>query len=219
MRRGRLLILSLIAVLIAVALAGPAGAAGKTYGATINGAEEVPTRTTPATGKAEFEVSADGKSVKYKVTVDSLTNLVAGHIHIGKKGENGAVVVNLVPAGQPGNGKKTGVAGEGTFTAADLVGPLQGKTLADLLDAMDTSNAYVNLHTNDGVDPTNTAPGDYPGGEIRGQIVVTAMPGLPNTGAGGARVSPPLSWLVVSATLGLGGAFALEARRRVRATR
>jgi hypothetical protein len=31
-------------------------------------------------------------------------------------------------------------------------------------------NAYVNVHTNDGVDPINTGPGDFPGGEIRGQI-------------------------------------------------
>jgi hypothetical protein len=28
----------------------------------------------------------------------------------------------------------------------------------------------VNVHTNDGIDPTNTGAGDFPGGEIRGQI-------------------------------------------------
>jgi hypothetical protein len=26
------------------------------------------------------------------------------------------------------------------------------------------------VHTNDGVPPINTGPGDFPGGEIRGQI-------------------------------------------------
>jgi hypothetical protein len=26
------------------------------------------------------------------------------------------------------------------------------------------------VHTNDGVAPANTGPGDFPGGEIRGQI-------------------------------------------------
>jgi hypothetical protein len=30
--------------------------------------------------------------------------------------------------------------------------------------------AYVNVHTNDGIAPTNTGPGDFPGGEIRGQL-------------------------------------------------
>ena len=29
---------------------------------------------------------------------------------------------------------------------------------------------YVNVHTNDGVDGPNTGPGDFPGGEIRGQL-------------------------------------------------
>ena len=38
------------------------------------------------------------------------------------------------------------------------------------LDLLDSGNAYVNVHTNDGVDPVNTGPGDFPGGEIRAQI-------------------------------------------------
>jgi hypothetical protein len=42
--------------------------------------------------------------------------------------------------------------------------------LDDVVAAMISGNAYVNVHTNDGVAPTNTGPGDFPGGEIRGQI-------------------------------------------------
>jgi len=38
--------------------------------------------------------------------------------------------------------------------------------------ALSTAGAYANVHTNDGVAPTNTGPGDFPGGEIRGQIDV-----------------------------------------------
>lgn len=221
MRKGRLAILSLIAVLIAVMLAGPVGAAGQSYTATLSGGEEVPPRTTTAAGKAEFQVSADGMSMTYKVTLSSeITNLVAGHIHVGKKGENGAVVVNLVPAGQPGNGKKNGVVGEGTINAASLVGPMQGKSFADLIIALDSGDTYVNLHTNDGVDPQNSGAGDFPGGEIRGQISRVSMPGLPSTGAGGAQASQlPVTWLVGSAILGLAVAAALEARRRLAVSR
>jgi len=47
---------------------------------------------------------------------------------------------------------------------------LDGGTLADLLDAIDAGIAYVNVHTDDGIAPTNTGPGDFPGGEIRGQL-------------------------------------------------
>jgi hypothetical protein len=207
----------LIAVLIAVVFAMPAGATGKTYMATLTGAEEVPPRATTAAGKAEFQVSADGMSITYKVTITSeITNLVAGHIHTGKKGENGPVVVNLVPAGQPGNGKKSGVVGEGTITAANLTGPMAGKTIADLIAALDSGDTYVNLHTNDGQDPQNSGPGDFPGGEIRGQIMAGAMPGLPSTGTGGAQgVALPAGWLLGSLALGLAVAVALEARRRL----
>jgi hypothetical protein len=53
-----------------------------------------------------------------------------------------------------------------------LVGPLGGATLATLIQAMKDGVTYVNVHTNDGVAPTNTGPGDFPGGEIRGQIRV-----------------------------------------------
>jgi hypothetical protein len=36
----------------------------------------------------------------------------------------------------------------------------------------------VNVHTNDGVDPINTGAGDFPGGEIRGQIRTAGPPEL-----------------------------------------
>jgi hypothetical protein len=42
--------------------------------------------------------------------------------------------------------------------------------MGELRAAMEAGNTYVNVHTNDGVGETNTGPGDFPGGEIRGQI-------------------------------------------------
>lgn len=39
-----------------------------------------------------------------------------------------------------------------------------------LLDRIREGNAYVNVHTNDGVALAKQGPGDFPGGEIRGQI-------------------------------------------------
>ncbi len=40
----------------------------------------------------------------------------------------------------------------------------------DLVQILASGGAYVNVHTNDGIDPPNTGAGDFPGGEIRGQI-------------------------------------------------
>ena len=56
------------------------------------------------------------------------------------------------PRARSAPGRTAGVLAEGTITAANLIGPLTGHPLGDLVDAMSTGRAYVNLHTNDGVD-------------------------------------------------------------------
>src|SRR5690348_14746044 len=78
---------------VGVAAAGP----GASYTATLAGGEEVPPHTTPASGQATFQVSADGQSLTYTVTVSNITNVISGHIHLGPKGQNGDIVLPLVP--------------------------------------------------------------------------------------------------------------------------
>jgi hypothetical protein len=58
----------------------------------------------------------------------------------------------------------------GTIAASELTGPLAGMTMADLVSQMTAGGTYVNVHTSDGVEPPDTGPGDFPGGEIRGQV-------------------------------------------------
>jgi 5-enolpyruvylshikimate-3-phosphate synthase len=78
--------------------------------------------------------------------------------------------------GPLGAGRLDGVLAEGTFTAANFVGPLKGHPMSELLAAMRTGGAYVNVHTNDGVAPVTNTPGDLPGGEIRGQLQAPGSP-------------------------------------------
>jgi hypothetical protein len=47
---------------------------------------------------------------------------------------------------------------------------LAGQPFSVLVDAILAGNTYVNVHTDDGVAPGGTGPGDLPAGEIRGQI-------------------------------------------------
>jgi CHRD domain-containing protein len=136
----------------------------------LNGGEEVPARDTNARGNAMFEVSDDGLSMSYKLIVANIDNVIQAHIHIGPPGVNGPVVLFLHELVPPGGGPVNGLVRQGTVTAANLVGPLAGHPLSDLIAAMSAGNAYVNVHTNDGVGAINTGPGDFPGGEIRGQI-------------------------------------------------
>ena len=91
------------------------------------------------------------------------------HSHKAAAGVNGPIVVGLF-SGLAGSGATNGRLAEGVITASDFSGPLAGMTMADLLELLQSGDAYVNVHTNDGVAPTNTGPGDFPGGEIRGQV-------------------------------------------------
>jgi hypothetical protein len=121
-------------------------------------------------GRPSSILSKDGQSLEYKLIVANIENVVAAHIHLGARGVNGPVVVFLYGPAPAGGGRTDGVLAQGTITAEKLIGPLAGKPLSGLINAMRAGNAYVNVHTNDGVAPTDTGPGDFPGGEIRGQI-------------------------------------------------
>lgn len=151
-------------------------------GTHLAGRNEVPAADTRAQGEAIFRVSADGNSVDYKLIASNIDNAFMAHIHMAPVGSNGPIVVWLYPstapvAGPAGSGRHDGVLAEGTFTAANLVGHLAGHPLSDLLDLMRTGNAYVNVHTRDGVSPpTDLHAGNYPGGEIRGWL---SAPGKP----------------------------------------
>jgi hypothetical protein len=169
-----------IGVVLAVSVAGAAAAAAfaafnGNVGTHLKGRYEVPLRNTDAQGEAIFRVSDDGSSVDYKLIASNIDNAFMAHIHMGPPTGTGPIVVWLYPSTAPapgpfGSGRHDGVLAEGTFTAANLVGPLAGHPLSDLLAAIEAGNAYVNVHTNDGVAPADTGPGDFPGGEIRGQL-------------------------------------------------
>lgn len=164
----------------------------------LSGGEEVftpnpPDAPTPADsnaqGQAIIQIAPDGLSFEYKLIASNIENITQAHIHCAPAGVNGPIVVWLYPnptsttALPGGAGRHDGVLAEGTVIsgAANHVRPTTNAAcpggvrsgadgFADVLDKIRSGNAYVNVHTNDGVAPTNQGPGDFPGGEIRGQI-------------------------------------------------
>ena len=166
-----LIAISLVALLALAATAAAASADGnRTFTAHLSGGEEVPANASRGTGEAIFQLDPSGDALSYRLVAANIDNVVASHIHVGAAGVNGPVVAFLFGTAAPGGGTFNGVLATGTITAANLVGPLAGHPLSDLISALESGGAYVNVHTNDGVDPANTGPGDFPGGEIRGQI-------------------------------------------------
>jgi CHRD domain len=157
----------LIAMLV-LALA-PAAVAGDNFVAPLSGDEEVPARDTQAVGVAKFKLKDGGAALEFKLNVANIENVVAAHIHCGAAGVNGPVGVTLFGAA-PAGGRVNGRLAEGTITAPDPGNACGWTDLAAVLAAIERGATYVNVHTNDGVAPPNTGPGDFPGGEIRGQI-------------------------------------------------
>ena len=130
---------------------------------------EVPPNASPAKGTAKLVLSKDGSSLRFTLKAKKIQNVMMAHIHVGPVGQDGEIVVDLFGAGPPRHGHNK-VASRGILTAAQLTGSLAGHTLADLVAQMTAGGTYVNVHTDDGVPPPNTGPGDFPGGEVRGQL-------------------------------------------------
>jgi hypothetical protein len=128
------------------------------FTAKLTGKDEVPPKNTKATGTTEFNVTADGKTMTYKVNVMNMDKVTQAHIHSGKQGVNGPPVVWLYNSSKA-SGPMSGMLSQGNTTSSDLVGPLKGKQISDLVKLINDGQAYVNVHTE-----------ANPKGEIRGQI-------------------------------------------------
>ena len=151
-------------------------------GTHLTGDEEFPPRETQAQGQAIFRVADDGTTVDFRLIASNIFNVVQAHIHCGPRGTNGPIIQWLYPntTGGPAltgpTGRQSGVLASGSFSsvglacAATLFGGQPTDPPIPLLVAIRSGLTYVNVHTNDGVGSVNTGPGDFPGGEIRGQI-------------------------------------------------
>jgi hypothetical protein len=191
-------------LLLAIVMAAPAGAQvgpppTTLQSLTLLASEEVPPTTTEAEGTFLWRTTAAGIETEIIALGDDFT---MAHFHLGAKGTNGPVVAFLFG---PVEGQDA-VHSTKTVTSADLIGPLAGKTLADLEKEIANGNIYVNLHST-----------TYPGGVLRAQLPKPAVaPAPPNTGTGTAATASfgevELGMLVL-ALAAAGAALAFAVRR------
>lgn len=123
----------------------------------LTGDQEVHLVETSATGVAIVRFNKDDSMANFQVNVANLVDVRFAHIHLGKRGQNGPVVVTLQPTKIIG--PVNGVYAKGMITASSLSGRLAGGDLIILKEAIRTGNAYVNVHTD-----------KYGAGELRGQL-------------------------------------------------
>jgi hypothetical protein len=123
----------------------------------MTGQEEVPPVDTQAVGEAILTQDLpQNQTMHYYVNVTGIQGVTQGHIHSGAEGENGPIVVTLFSFDSPQNE----VLQDSNFTASNLEGPMEGKTMQDLIAAMKNGSTYINVHTE-----------QNPNGEIRGQLM------------------------------------------------
>jgi hypothetical protein len=129
-----------IAVLAAAFLAVSAFAATKTFTVKMTGAAETPKGDPNGKGTAKVTVNSSTGRVCFKLTWSGIGNPVAAHIHKGKKGVAGPVVIPF-------------------FTAPKHSGCVKASKslLAKILKS--PAGYYVNVHTQ-----------QFPGGAIRAQL-------------------------------------------------
>jgi hypothetical protein len=125
----------------------------------MTGTKEVPPVRTLASGTANFVNNQT--FIVYDLSVSDLYNATAAHIHQGRAGVNGPIVVTLYKTADPSPGLFGGYSGN--ITSSMLEGPLRGKQLSALVDLMSNGQAYVNVHT---IKNKN--------GEIRDQITTSS---------------------------------------------
>lgn len=130
----------------------------RTFRAILSGRKEVPPVRTIASGNAVFRLSSNRTRLGFRLVVRNISRMTQAHIHLGRRGENGPIVAFLFGPSKFGISVRRGVV-RGVLTNRDLVGPLRGKTIRDLVREIERGNAYVNAHTV-----------QHPNGEIRGQI-------------------------------------------------
>ncbi len=95
--------------------------------AKLGGGNEVPPVDTKATGETTFRITADGTTIKYKVDVTGFSDATGAHIHMGKAGANGDVIVDLLRDSMK-NPSTLGMVIRGNITDSDLTGPMKEKT-------------------------------------------------------------------------------------------
>ena len=109
-----------------------------------------------ADGVATFKIKDD--TVKSKINATGITDISGAQIFMGKIGQNGDPIVDLLNTGEKEQGAN-GVTIKGNFTASEFGGSMQGKSLSDLQSAMASNQTFVNIMTS-----------EHPDGELAGHI-------------------------------------------------
>jgi CHRD domain len=131
------------------------------YKAKLVGVNIIPPVNTSAAGLADVNIGNDW--LWWKLNVTGITDPTMAHIHMGKKGVNGPIVVDLLNSSPKFENTTERMIISGNISALSLQGPMKGKTFVNIQSAIGnkTVGLYVDLHTK-----------NHPDGELRGTVKI-----------------------------------------------
>lgn len=130
---------------------------------TMSGDEIVPPVETDVIGRMSINVPQSEDRIDYKINITGTSNITSAYIHVGKSGENGEAVADLLNDSKKNKMKsQPGIVIRGEIVDSKLIGPLENNTLKDLIFAMSDGDTYVNVNTPNHIN-----------GEIRGQVKIS----------------------------------------------
>jgi glucose/arabinose dehydrogenase len=161
---------------------------GDEFGAIMTGSEEVPAVTTGAGAVAFFRLNIDG-TLSFELRATSAIQAARqAHIHLGARNQNGPVVLFLYGLTDGEDFQAGDLISSGTVSDADVIArPGFTPTIAALAERIRQGRAYANLHTI-----------AHPGGEVRGQAMVTDREPVSHYS------DPEFSWKFEVAPAGIG---------------
>ena len=116
-----------------------------TFTAELTGADSVPAVETEAAAKLTLDYDSEAKEMTFTLDVTSkISNPQVATICQGLPGEYGTTVCTIF-GGPAKEGDFDGLLTEGTIIDSDLVGTLEGKTVADLVALIESGEAYVSI--------------------------------------------------------------------------
>lgn len=131
------------------------------YVAELRGSNEVPANTSTAVGRVVLLVSRDGSYAEYSAEASGLSGGIrGGHFHRAAAGVNGGIVLSFF-FNADGSENRTPTPGTTDLEINKAIARTITKAQLDpILADLRAGNIYANVHTP-----------NFPGGEIRGQLV------------------------------------------------
>lgn len=168
------------AIAVAAGLAMSSQASVITLWTNLSGANEVPAVSTLASGVAVLRIDTTTRAWSLNLRFSNLSAPVTvAHIHRAPAGSNGPVIIGLDGIALSGGRPSWNLIAPGS-TSLNTNGSLNAPFLfpaAELQNLLD-GNTYINIHSS-----------AFPGGELRGNLVIPTPGGLALAGLAGLLVA------------------------------